>query len=230
MTPEELFDDYQVRESGLMTRRALIRGVAAGAALCMPAIANASVSALMCPPQAGSFGGNAQGFNSAGGGLVEGDEDYSGSVPDDGPGMRHLKMIHAHTGEIFDRAFVENGEYVQSAVDEFSNFARDWRQNEVKPIDPKSINIVWEVWRKLGISAPMYLNSGYRSPVTNASLKGAAKQSYHMKGKAIDISTPQATVNQMHSAAVSLKAGGVGKYTSDRFVHVDSGPVRYWGS
>lgn len=230
MNPEEIFDDYQQQEAGLLTRRGLLRGAALGAAMVVPAQARASISALMCPPEAGSFGGNANGYKPGGSGLVGGDEDYSGEVPDDGPGMRHLKMTNWRTGEVFDRPYVENGQYVDEAIDEFSQFARDWRQNEVKPFDPKSIDIVWKIWRKLGISQPFNLNSGYRSPVTNASLPGTAKQSYHMRAKACDISTSSATVRQIHAAAVSLKAGGVGKYTSSGFVHIDSGPVRYWGS
>jgi uncharacterized protein YcbK (DUF882 family) len=228
MDPEAIFDEYQTRESGLMTRRKLLQGAAAGigfAAATVPARAKASVSALMCPPKAGSFGGG--GGSAPDGGFVDSDEDYSTEVPDDGPGERRLVMINAHTGDRYDRAFVQNGEYNQEALQEFAQFARDWRQNEAKPIDPKAIEIVWKVWRMIGADAPFRLNSGYRSPTTNASLPGAAKQSYHMRGKAMDLSHPSVKPSSVHKAAMTLWAGGVGRYST--FTHVDSGPKRRWG-
>lgn len=230
MNPEAIFDEYQQTESGLLTRRRMILGAALGlgASMSVPATAKASVSALMCPPRAGSFGGSAgSGVPSGGGGLVEGDEDYSSDVPDDGPGERRLTIINAHTGERYDRAFVQNGQYVQEALDEYAQFARDWRQNEIRPIDPKAIEIVWKVWRMIDTSTPFNLNSGYRSPATNASLPGAARQSYHMRGKAMDLSHPTVPPTSVHRAAMTLYEGGVGRY--DTFTHVDSGPQRRWG-
>lgn len=227
MDPEELFDEYQQQESGLLTRRNVLRGAAAGAAVILPGMANASISALMCPPKAGSFGANAAGSTSEGAGWVDGDEDYSGEVPDDGPGMRRLTMRNAHTKEVYDREFVQNGEFVQEALEEFNRFARDWRQNDVKAMDPKVINMVWRLWRKIGSSEPITLNSGYRSPKTNASLTGAAKQSYHLRGKALDLSHPSVKPSSMHKAAMSDWVGGVGRYNT--FTHIDSGPKRRWG-
>ncbi len=231
MDPEAIFDEYQQRHSGLLTRRSLLRGAAVGAgiaALTVPARAKASISALMCPPEAGSFGGNAKGAGPSGaGGLADGDEDYSADVPDDGPGERRLVMVNGRTGERYDRAFVQNGEYVQEAIEEFSHFARDWRENEIKPYDPAAIQIVWKIWRMIDTPTPFNLNSGYRSPKTNASLPGTAKQSYHMRGKACDLSNPSVSPANVHKAAMTLWAGGVGRY--DTFTHVDSGPKRRWG-
>jgi uncharacterized protein YcbK (DUF882 family) len=229
MDPEQIFDDFQQRESGLLTRRGLLTGAAVGAAaVLVPARAKASISALMCPPEAGSFGGDATGAGaSGGGGLVDGDEDYSSAVPDDGPGLRHLTMRNGRTGETYDRDFVVDGQFVPDALEEFNRFARDWRQNEVKTMDPNAINIVWKIWRMIGTSTPFNLNSGYRSPATNSSLPGAAKQSYHMRGKALDLSNPSVSPANVHKAAMTLWAGGVGRY--DTFTHVDSGPKRRWG-
>jgi len=230
MNPEEIFDDYQERESGLLTRRKVLQGAAVGfgmVAATIPARAKASVSALMCPPEAGSFGGGGGSTGAGGGGLVDGDEDYSTDVPDDGPGERRLTMINPHNGERYDRAFVQNGEFNQEALEEFAQFARDWRRNEAKPIDPKAIQTVWKIWRMIDTSTPFKLNSGYRSPATNASLPGAAKQSYHMRGKALDIANDSVRPSSVHKAAMTLWVGGVGRY--DNFTHVDSGPKRRWG-
>lgn len=230
MNPEQIFDEYQMSETGLLTRRGLLRGAGLGAAaaLTVPAQAKAAISALMCPPKKGSFGGSASGTGPSGsGGLMGGDEDYSADVPDDGPGVRRLKMTNWRTGETYDREFVQNGEYVQEAIEEFSHFARDWRQNEIKPYDPKALDIVWKIWRMIGTDTPFNLNSGYRSPKTNASLPGTAKQSYHMRGKACDISNASVPPASVHKAAMTIWVGGVGRY--DTFTHVDSGPKRRWG-
>jgi uncharacterized protein YcbK (DUF882 family) len=225
--PELEFDLFQLKAPIISRRRLLAVGGAAVGTLASGA-ANAGISALMCPPQVGSFarGGLADGPTN----LLGGSEDYTGDVPDDGPGMRHLIMTNGRTGERFDRAFVENGEYVSDALQEFSRFARDWRQNESIPFDPKTIDIIWKVWKKLDTTAVFNLNSGYRSPKTNASLNGTAKQSLHLRAKAADLSISGRSVNQIYSAAMSLKAGGVGKYTDSHFVHVDSGRHRTWGS
>ena len=36
-------------------------------------------------------------------------------------------------------------------------------------------------------------------------------------------------LTDLRDAALSLKAGGVGFYESDNFVHIDTGRVRSWG-
>jgi uncharacterized protein YcbK (DUF882 family) len=225
--PELYFDRFQLKTPIVNRRRFLTGGVATASALVSGA-ANAGISALMCPPMVGSFatGGLADGPTN----LLGGNEDYSGTVPDDGPGMRRLIMVNGRTGERFDRAFVENGEYVSSALEEFSTFARDWRQNESIPFDPSTIDIIWKIWKKLDTTSVFNLNSGYRSPMTNASLPGTAKQSLHLRAKAADLSISGRSVNQIYAAAMSLRSGGVGKYSDSNFVHVDSGRHRTWGS
>lgn len=193
-----------------------------------PAPARA-ISALMCPPEAGVFAGGANSVGSGSSNFAD-DIDYSREVPDDGPGLRHLTMTNSRLGERFDRPFVEGGQFVQDALDEFSYFARDWRQDEVKSFDPKTMDIIWKVWRLLDTSDVFNLNSGYRSPRTNASLPGAAKQSMHLYAKAADLTIGSRSVAQVYRAAMSVRGGGVGKYTDSNFVHVDSGRVRTWGS
>ena len=87
--------------------------------------------------------------------------------------------------------------------------------------------------RLLGCSEPFHIVSGYRSPKTNRMLmrqsRGVARNSYHLKGMAADIQLATRSVDQICSAALSLHAGGVGRYSRSEFVHVDSGPVRGWG-
>ena len=59
--------------------------------------------------------------------------------------------------------------------------------------------------------------------------RAVAKNSYHIKGMAVDIAMRTRSVRQISRAGLSLGAGGVGRYTRRQFVHLDSGPVRKWG-
>jgi len=72
------------------------------------------------------------------------------------------------------------------------------------------------------------VTSGYRSPAYNASVDGATK-SYHMSGKAIDVTWAgfnAATREDFIRLARQEGFGGIGRYNS--FVHVDVGPEREW--
>jgi len=86
---------------------------------------------------------------------------------------------------------------------------------------------------QMGLWTPVNVISGYRSPTTNGALcersRGVARNSFHMQAMALDIRLPGGRVSDLYRAARALGAGGVGYYPSSNFVHIDSGPVRYWG-
>ena len=110
---------------------------------------------------------------------------------------------------------------------------RDWRTNDVKSIDLRTIDILAASHNLLDCSEPYMLLSGYRTPKTNSMLRSrsrsVAKNSRHMKGEAADLRLSSRSVHQMYRAAVSCQGGGVGKYSRSNFVHMDCGPVRSWG-
>jgi len=82
------------------------------------------------------------------------------------------------------------------------------------------------------LKSPFLAICGYRSPETNAELRRVstrvAKQSFHMYGQAVDVRLDKGQLKDLYNAAVSLKSGGVGKYTNAKYVHLDTGPVRTW--
>lgn len=77
---------------------------------------------------------------------------------------------------------------------------------------------------RLYLNEPITINSGYRCEIHNKNV-GGAKNSLHLKGKAVDIRAK----NQKELIRIVEKVftnGGIGYYKS--FIHVDVGPKRRW--
>lgn len=148
--------------------------------------------------------------------------------------MRRVRMYNGRTGESIDTVYWVDGKYVREALNEINIFMRDWRTGEVIGIDPRTVDVAAASHRLLQTNEPYMMLSGYRSPRTNAMLRrsssGVARNSLHMVGKAADLRLKSRSVGQMYNAAVSCRAGGVGKYSRSNFVHMDCGPVRNWGA
>lgn len=147
--------------------------------------------------------------------------------------IRRLRMHSGRTGERIDMIYWIEGHYLADAIKEINFFMRDWRTNDVKNIDARTIDIMCATHNLLDCSEPYMLISGYRSPRTNAMLRskssGVAKNSRHLRGEAADLRLSTRSVNQIARAASACNAGGVGRYSGSNFVHVDCGPVRSWG-
>ncbi len=160
-----------------------------------------------------------------------------GSPAISGGETRTISLYHIHTGESLTVTYMAGGKYVPSALKKINYIMRDWRRNEVITIDPKTIDLVWELHADLGSHAPVHIVSGYRSAKTNSFLKrvgrNVAKKSQHILGKAIDIYFPDVPTIKMRNSALVRQVGGVGYYRSSGgptgFLHVDSGRVRHWG-
>ena len=144
---------------------------------------------------------------------------------------RTLSFYNLHTGERLTTRYWEKGAYVPGALDEINYILRDYRQDEVKPIDPSLLDLLVALRDRLQSRANYEVISGYRSPLTNAMLhsqsEGVSAHSLHMDGRAIDIRLPGRPLGLVRVAALSLQRGGVGYYPG-RFVHVDTGRVRWW--
>lgn len=149
-----------------------------------------------------------------------------------GGDIRRIRMYSGRTGERIDMVYWIDGEYIKDAVSEVNHFMRDWRTDQVKQIDLRTIDIMAASHNLLDVNEPYLLLSGYRSPQTNAMLRsrsrGVAKKSLHMRGQAADLRLASRSVSQMANAAEACRAGGVGKYYGSNFVHMDCGVVRSW--
>ncbi len=79
-----------------------------------------------------------------------------------------------------------------------------------------------------GINAPLRIHSGYRTPQTNQRTEGAALDSRHVVGRAVDISVRGVSNVKLAGMASVLGRGGTGLYPGRNFVHVDTGDERIW--
>ena len=145
---------------------------------------------------------------------------------------RSLKFYALHTGESLKTTYWEDGHYIAGELDRINYILRDFRANEIKPIDPALLDLLTRIQSRLSTSEAFQVISGYRSPVTNAMLhansEGVAVHSLHLQGKAIDITVPGRSLAELRAAALAQQAGGVGYYPRTGFVHVDTGRVRFW--
>lgn len=150
-----------------------------------------------------------------------------------GGDIRRIRMYSGRTGESIDMIYWIDGKYIKDALHEVNYFMRDWRQDSATRMDTRTIDIMAAAHNSLDTSEPYLLLSGYRTARTNAMLRarsgGVAKKSLHMKGQAADLRLKSRSVGQMARAAAACRAGGVGRYSSSNFVHMDCGDVRTWG-
>lgn len=160
-----------------------------------------------------------------------------GTPAHSGGETRTISLYHVHTGESLTVTYMVDGRYVPSAMSKINYLLRDWRKNKVITIDPRTIDLVWELHADLGSTAPVHIVCGYRTASTNNFLhsigRHVARESQHILGKAIDIYFPDVPTTKIRNSALVRQIGGVGYYSSGGgptgFVHVDSGHVRHWG-
>jgi uncharacterized protein YcbK (DUF882 family) len=145
---------------------------------------------------------------------------------------RTLSLLNFNTKDVLTVTYWSNGAYHRQALDQLNHFLRDTRDNAATEMDPLLFDVLWHTARIVGYGGSIEVLSAFRSPTTNAWLasvsRGVARDSQHMNGNAMDIRFPGVPVFQIRQAAYSLNMGGVGFYPRSGFVHLDTGPVRYW--
>lgn len=142
-------------------------------------------------------------------------------------------MDHTHTHEKIQLIYAVGAEYVPKALTDLNHFLRDHYSGHIGRMDAGLYDIMHSLRATLKVRTPYEIISGYRSPKTNERLRttrggGVARHSLHMDGKAVDLRLPGVPLDELRDAALALKAGGVGYYPGNNFVHVDTGRVRTW--
>ena len=147
---------------------------------------------------------------------------------------RTLKLYFVHTKERAEITFKKDGRYIKSGLDQLNRFLRDWRRGESTNMDPRLMDLLWEVYRASGSREYIHVLSAYRAPATNKMLrsrsKSVAENSLHMRGKAIDFYLPDVKLVTLRNLGLKMQVGGVGYYprSGSPFVHLDVGSVRHW--
>jgi uncharacterized protein YcbK (DUF882 family) len=145
---------------------------------------------------------------------------------------RSLSLVNVNTQETLTVTYWSDGAYHRDALNKLNHFLRDSQTNAETEMDPLLLDVLWHTMSICGFGGTVEVLSAYRSPTTNAWLasvsRGVARDSQHMNGNAMDIRFPGVPVFKIRQAARSLQMGGVGFYPRSGFVHLDTGPLRYW--
>lgn len=110
---------------------------------------------------------------------------------------------------------------------------RDVRAHRMTLMDPLVLDILrgiygfYQAWQH---PYPIVITSGYRTPATNQALskEGAAKNSMHLYGKAVDLYIPGVPAKDISALSAYMRLGGVGFYPDKGFTHIDTGKRRVW--
>lgn len=146
--------------------------------------------------------------------------------------VRSLSFRHTHTDERLSVTYLAGGAYLRDALAQIDAFLRDFRTGESHAIDQGLLDVLFSLAR--GLDGGVFeVISAYRSPATNARLaansSGVSRNSLHMQGRAIDVRLAGVDTRLLRAAAIDLRAGGVGFYPGQDFVHLDTGHPRTWG-
>ena len=145
---------------------------------------------------------------------------------------RTLSFINLHTNETLHSRYWQNGQHDINALSKINTILRDHRSGEVSDIDTQLLDLLYNLQQLTQSTSPFEIISGFRSAKTNEALRnttnGVAKKSLHMQGKAIDVRLPDIELKTLRDCAISLQAGGVGYYTKNSFLHLDTGRPRNW--
>ncbi len=149
---------------------------------------------------------------------------------------RSLRIYQVHTGERAVITFKRNGRYDRAGLKKLDYILRDWRKNQETAMDPRLMDLLWEVYQQSGSHDYIHIICGYRTADTNAMLRGrsrasgVAKKSQHILGKAADFFIPDVRLERLREIGMKFQVGGVGYYpnSGSPFVHMDTGYVRAW--
>ena len=147
---------------------------------------------------------------------------------------QRLFIKNRRTGDVFNDVVRQGPLVYQDAYSQLDHLMRDWRRDEVISMDPKLIDLLLAIQSEVGHEQPITVISAYRSKTTNDMLRRkirkVAKNSYHIKGMAVDLRIKGISTGALRQIAMHQRVGGVGYYPRQEFIHLDTGPIRSWRS
>ncbi len=142
---------------------------------------------------------------------------------------REIWMKVPRSGEERRVTYFAQGQVVPDGYVAACQLLRDVRTGTAVQMDVRLLDLLRAVQGWLaghGVDRPLVVLSGYRTQATNDVVSGA-RASMHLYGRAADIDMPGVPAEYLARLAGYFQGGGLGLYVG-RFVHVDTGPVRYW--
>ncbi|MCK5799894.1 MAG: DUF882 domain-containing protein, partial [Deltaproteobacteria bacterium] len=125
-----------------------------------------------------------------------------------------------------------HGKALKTAPRAVAYILRSGPDDREKLLDPKLLEHLYAVAKHFGRQRDVVVISGYRSPQFNAlrarQSKQVAKESRHVRGQAIDFRISGVPITTLHTFIKKKRWGGLGFYPDSQFVHLDTGPVRFW--
>ena len=144
-------------------------------------------------------------------------------------GRKPEKLVNLRNQWTDEWLAIAPGEQVPPATAD--RFLRDHYTSEHIAMEPALLGFVLAAADHFR-SDTAFVVSAFRHPKYNLILrkKGhqVARDSQHTHGTAVDFFLPRVTTKALHAWAKTRRAGGVGLYLDSGFIHMDTGPVRYW--
>lgn len=145
-------------------------------------------------------------------------------------GDRRIRLRHS-SGEVIEQPYVVDGQVFSSGYVALCWFLRDRVVGEAVTIDVTLLDILFGIRGWLDyfqVRTDIVATSGHRNRSRNARIEGAALDSRHITGEAVDLYIPGVDPLLVARFARWLGAGGVGWYPQRGFVHLDTGTRRNW--
>ncbi|MGH3056098.1 MAG: YcbK family protein, partial [Gaiellaceae bacterium] len=147
-------------------------------------------------------------------------------------GNCRLRLSHAHFGTTLDVRYRRpDGIYDPEALKEIRHFFRSREDGREGAVSLRLIELLGYVEDHFH-PKQVTLLSGYRSPEFNEDLRAAggqaAQTSLHTQGLAADVTMTGVNLRQVWLQLRELRTGGAGYYRKGNFLHLDTGPPRFW--
>jgi len=144
---------------------------------------------------------------------------------------REIWLARKVTGEQEKVCYWANGQMNVEGYIRACHLLRDTHVDSTVQMDMGLLNLLraiqgWLVY--YNINEPIIVNSAYRTKYTNDHTEGAVKDSFHIRGQAVDITIPGIPTKYLFQLAAAFSAGGLGFYPGKNFVHADTGRIRCW--
>ena len=143
-----------------------------------------------------------------------------------------LDLYNAHSTEHLAVRYRDaGGHYDSAALGQIEQFFRSRSDGQRGPISLRLIELIDFVQDRFR-PRRLTLVSAYRSPDFNQALRSSghrvAQASLHTEGMAADLQPAGIDLRRLWLQLRGLQTGGVGLYQADGFIHLDTGPPRFW--